>query len=306
MSSVFVVIVTYNGEKWVRKCFDSLRSGSYPVQTIVVDNGSTDTTVSILKAAYPEVMLVHSGSNLGFGQANNTGIKLALEKQADYVFLLNQDAWVENNTIAALVDCMERHTDYGIISPVHLNGQYAALDKGFEQYFRKDYPDVDTTRLIRGKAPQELYRVEFVNAAAWMMSRACLQKAGLFHPLFFHYGEDSELTNRVLYHDFKIGICTTVTICHDRYERKESEDSIMSSYKVNGLVTLMDIRRSLPAGYLKEIRNLGKPFIKALEKGKIVGGIKIAGIYFVLLSQYGAVAKARKALIEKKEGVSKS
>jgi GT2 family glycosyltransferase len=296
MSSVFVVIVTYNGEKWVRKCFDSLRSGSYPVQTIVIDNGSTDATVSLLETQYPEVTLVRSGSNLGFGQANNTGIKLALEKQADYVFLLNQDAWVENNTIASLVGCMEWHTGYGIVSPVHLNGQYSALDKGFERYIRKDYPDIDITRLIRGDAPQELYPVSFVNAAAWMMSRACLLEAGLFHPLFFHYGEDNELLNRVSYHGFKTGICTRATICHDRYEREESESSIMSAYKINGLVTLMDLRSSLLTGYLREIRNLGKPAAKAFLKGKIIKGIKIAGIYFTLLSQYKTVAKARKAL----------
>ncbi|HWV64201.1 glycosyltransferase family 2 protein, partial [Chitinophaga sp.] len=217
MKKVFVVIVTYNGAKWVHKCFDSLRSGSYPVQTIVVDNGSTDATIPLLEAGYPEVTLIRSATNLGFGQANNKAIKQALQQGADYVFLLNQDAWTEKNTIEVLIDVMERHPEYGVVSPIHLSGDYSGMDAGFAQYYKRSQP-------APGEPLKDIYPVEFVNAAAWMMSKACLEKAGLFHPVFFHYGEDSNLAQRILHYGFKIGVCPAVTICHDRHARKETDE----------------------------------------------------------------------------------
>ena len=86
MKKVFVVIVTYNGVQWIRKCLQSCQD--YPV--VVVDNQSTDATVEIIQNEFPKVHLIEESKNHGFGQANNIGISYALNKGADYVFLLNQ------------------------------------------------------------------------------------------------------------------------------------------------------------------------------------------------------------------------
>ena len=295
MKKVYVVIVTYNGEKWIDQCFGRLRSGSYPVQTIVVDNGSTDATLSLLESHYPEVTLIRSRENLGFGQANNIAIRQALQEGADYVFLLNQDAWTESNTIGVLVEAMEQHPEYGIISPVHLNGSYNAMDTGFAKYFGEEHPDIVAKWPWGGAPGKEIYPVGFVNAAAWMMSKACLEKVGLFHPVFFHYGEDLNLAQRVLHYGFKIGICTAVTICHDRHDRKATEAMFLKDYKVYGMVTLMDIRRKhLFAGYLKAWKDLGKPFLLAVLKLKWGTAWKVAGISTALLSMYPVIKEARK------------
>ena len=77
--------------KWLQNCLEAIKKSTYPVDTIVIDNGSTDSTVLFIKSNYPEVHLVESGKNLGFGQANNVGMRYALEQNADYVYLLNQD-----------------------------------------------------------------------------------------------------------------------------------------------------------------------------------------------------------------------
>jgi GT2 family glycosyltransferase len=295
MKKVYVVIVTYNGEKWVHQCFGRLRSGSYPVHMIVVDNGSTDATLSLLETHYPEVTLIRSAENLGFGQANNIGIRQALAAGADYVFLLNQDAWTEDNTIAVLVDVMEQQPAYGIVSPVHLNGSYSAMDTGFARYFSTDQPEAAARWPLGGSPGKEIYPVAFVNAAAWMMSRACLERVGLFHPIFFHYGEDSNYTQRVLHYGFKVGICTAVTVCHDRYARQESEATVIKYYKVYGMVTLMDIRRKhVLGGYLKALKDLAKPFLLAVLKLKWGNAGKIAGTYTALLGMYPEIKRARK------------
>ena len=89
---IFVIIVTYKGHQWYERCFASLCNSEYPVQTIVIDNASNDGTVEYIRKYFPEIHLIESKENLGFGRANNIGMRYALDHGCDYVFLLNQDA----------------------------------------------------------------------------------------------------------------------------------------------------------------------------------------------------------------------
>ena len=198
----------------------SLSSGSYPTQIVVIDNGSVDATVSVVKHRFPHIHLIESTRNLGFGQANNIGIKLAIERSADYVFLLNQDAWVEADTIATLVKTGDDNPGVGIISPLHFNGAGSALDKNFLEYFTQAHlKEFVGSILLQKKDIPTLIETNFVNAAAWIISVECLKKTGGFDPIFFHYGEDRNYANRALHNGFKIGIDTTTRIYHDREDR---------------------------------------------------------------------------------------
>lgn len=225
MKKVFSIIVTYNGIAWVEKCLSSLSSGSYPTQIVVIDNGSSDSTVSVIKHRFPHVHLIESKRNLGFGQANNIGIKLAIESGADYVFLLNQDAWVETDTISTLVKTVDDNPAFGIMSPLHFNGEGNALDKNFLEYFTSAHlNEFANSILLRKKSIPALIETNFVNAAAWMISTECLIKTGGFDPIFFHYGEDRNYSHRTLHNGFKIGIDTTAKIYHDRQYRAVIND----------------------------------------------------------------------------------
>lgn len=216
---IFAVVVSYNGLKWYDRCFGSLEKSDIPVSIVVVDNASTDNSIVFLKKNYPDIILIESRQNLGFARANNIGIKYALEKEADYVFLLNQDAWVETNTIAKLLKTFEINRSVGIASPIHLNGSYTNLDKGFFEYMDKEfYSDCYMKRI------KLFYEVKFVNAAAWMISKECIKKVGGFDTsLFFHYGEDNNYCQRVYFHGFRILISTQCTICHDREYRNDDD-----------------------------------------------------------------------------------
>lgn len=221
-AKVFVVIVTYNGSKWVTPCFSSLRKSSVPLQTVVIDNGSQDDTLARIAAEYPEAEIVNTGKNLGFGKANNIGMELAWQRGADYVFLLNQDAWIDPDAVEKLVDACQRHPGYGIISPMHLNGAGDGLDYGFSNYIAPNkcrglYSDIFLGRV------QDVYDVGFVNAAAWMMTRECLERVGGFSPSFFHYGEDDNYTQRLQFHKLKLGVLPTSRIYHDREQRPASK-----------------------------------------------------------------------------------
>ena len=120
---VLVIIVSYHFEPWIDRCLGSLRLSQYPVDTVVIDNGSTDRTIQRIQNDYPEVRLLPQAKNLGFGKANNIGMQIAVAEGYDIVFLLNQDAWIDSNTIGKLVALSQSHPQYGILSPVHLTGK---------------------------------------------------------------------------------------------------------------------------------------------------------------------------------------
>lgn len=80
---VNTIIVTYNGAQWIEKCLDSLHECKVKTHILIVDNASTDNTLSIIREKYPEVELIESAKNLGFGKANNIGLRKALDERAD-------------------------------------------------------------------------------------------------------------------------------------------------------------------------------------------------------------------------------
>ena len=130
-SNILVVIVTYNAMQWAERCFSSLKSSSLRPDVYVVDNGSTDGTQSYIQEHYPEVMFHQSAENLGFGKANNMGLQYALDYNYDYVYLLNQDAWVMEDTFEKLVNLSKQYPDYGILSPFQMNSDLIHIDSGF-------------------------------------------------------------------------------------------------------------------------------------------------------------------------------
>lgn len=215
MSSIYTIIVSYNGEKWIRKCLTSVSNSTIEVKIIIVDNNSKDNTVKIIEEEYPNILVLKQTKNLGFGGGNNLGIKYALDKGADYVFLLNQDAYVEADTIKNLTTISKSNLDYGILSPIHLNGEGNKLDKLFAHYTSYDYNKTFSYDAIKGKL-SKIYQVPFVNAAAWLVPKNTLEKIGGFDPLFFHYGEDDNYCQRLNYHGSKVGVVTSSFIMHDR------------------------------------------------------------------------------------------
>lgn len=211
-----VVIVTYNPKQWLDKCLSSLKNSTIDLKVIVVDNKSTDGSPGLIKNNFPEVNLIEEDENIGFGRANNIGIKKALDDGAQYVFLLNQDAWIEPNTIENLIVAQQKEPEYGIVSPMHLNGKGDALDYKFSLYIKPSNCKNLYSDIYLKKIKTTIYDVGFVNAAAWLISRDCIEKVGGFNPSFFHYGEDDNYIQRIKYHSFKLGVLPNCNIFHDR------------------------------------------------------------------------------------------
>lgn len=219
---LFVIIVTYKGQQWYDRCFGSLRESTIPVQTIVVDNASNDGTVEYIREHYPEIHLIESKENLGFGRANNIAMRYAMDHGCDYVFLLNQDAWVEKDTLENLVDIHQRHLEYGLLGPVQVNAEKTKVLNGVVKFLVN--PDNVNLRLFSDLmmgTVGEVYSVAEINAAAWLLPRTTLETVGGFDPLYLHYGEDWNYLSRVLYHQLKVGLTPHLKVVHDCKDRVE-------------------------------------------------------------------------------------
>lgn len=220
---VFAIIVTYNGIPWIERCLKSLLKTDIDLEVIVVDNASSDSTPQLIEEKFHAVRLLKQEKNLGFGRANNIGLSLALKENADYAFLLNQDAFVQPETLRNLVEVAEENKEYGVISPVHLDSEGTNLDKSFLYYIKNPGNNQFLSDFILNKEKKDIYDLKMINAAAWLLPSKTLKLVGGFHPMFFLYGEDDNYCQRVHYHGLKIGVTPNTFIIHDSKNNNHPE-----------------------------------------------------------------------------------
>ena len=201
--------------RWLEKCIGSVRSSTVPADIIAIDNGSTDGSVEWMHKHGVEV--VSNSTNLGFGAANNIGMKRALEEGYSYVYLLNQDAWLEPDTLEQLLKGFES-SRFGILSPIQNDASGRKMDRQFAKRCKK---------YIRGHKGEPVVEVPFVMAAHWMISRGCMMQTGGFSPAFPMYGEDDNYIDRARWFGWRCGVVPTAKAVHDRGDRKETPERRM-------------------------------------------------------------------------------
>ncbi len=283
---VLVVIVSYNFVPWLDKCLKREWPSENGVDIVVIDNGSTDDTVKLLKTNFPQVKVIENGKNLGFGAANNTGMEIALKEGYDGVVLLNQDAWIDKGCIKALHDAAQAHRDYAIVSPVHLDGSRLSLDKGFAVY-----TGISTIDELPG---EDIVEVPFINAAIWYISTQTLRKTGLFSPIFFFYGEDKDYANRVKFHRMKTGYVPQVFGCHDRAHRATTHEHELRDARIYWLTEYCNLNYSLPRAFALSVLAGIKKCAQSLMKGKVKDGMSYMGISWWLLRKTPQALSTRK------------
>lgn len=213
MKKVAIIIVTWNGMKWIEKCLNRIEASVYPASVFLVDNNSTDGTPDFLEKNFPKVHLVRSDKNLGFGKANNMAIQQAYSEGFDYFFLLNQDAYIHDDTITHLLNVAENN-EAAIISPIHLNGDGTQVDPYFRTFVLGQCDKYLDQSMVGGD--RTVFESEFIPAAAWFLPRKTIDDIGGFDSLFYHYGEDDNYCQRCNYHHRGIIFTTEALVNHDR------------------------------------------------------------------------------------------
>ncbi len=300
---VYSVVVTYNGVNWLNKCIGSLIDSSIKNHYIlVIDNCSKDNTVLYIKSNFPNVQIIENNENLGFGKANNIGIKKALELGADYCFLLNQDAWVEKNTIENLIVAHKTNTNFGILSPIHL------FNPGIVDHYFLNYVIGGDRKLMNdllvGDLKSQIYESKFVNAAIWLLTKECIETVGLFAPIFFHYGEDSNYVSRVKYHNLKVGVVPKAIGYHNR-SQQVVHSTLLPYQKFRYMISskllyrLLDINKSIFFQFLPYSLLVLKALLNSIKKTDLK---KFFYIIFSFLKFYKIFIYKKNRSIMKKRG----
>ena len=245
MAEVLVIIVTWNGMKWLERCIRSVESSTVPADIFIVDNGSTDGTVKWIWDNTSENVQLHvADRNLGFGAANNIGLRHAIEKGYPYVYLLNQDAYLQPHTLETMLNAFKSPwgKGFGILSPVQTDASGIGMDTNFRRHCDK----------YMKKSSASVIEVPFVMAAHWMISREALEKTGGFSPSFTQYGEDDNYIHRLHFHGLRAGIVRLAKAVHDRQSREITKEKRMKLKCVSTVVKVSDPNHFLVWRLLRE------------------------------------------------------
>ena len=196
-SNVAAVTVTLNALPWIEQCLESLRS----IETIVVDHGSTDGTLELVRNRFPEVRVIEQ-ENKGYGAGLNAGFRSASPR---YYLVINSDAWVVGDAVERLVAFADEHAGAAVVAPRLSNpdGSLQRSVRGFPtpwrlatEYFflRKLAP---RSRLLNafyagGFDHDEPREVEWVMGSAFLVRREACDAVGLFDESFFLFSEETD------------------------------------------------------------------------------------------------------------------
>lgn len=260
MTSVFIVILNWNGKENSIQCLESigkLQISNFKLQTIVVDNASIDGSVQAIKQysqkfarelasnSY-ELRVIKNASNLGFAAGNNIGIRRALKDGADFVLILNNDTIVEESLITDLLKVAHDYKDAGVISPK------IYFAPGFE-FHKERYQDKDLGKVIwyaggkidwsnvygshkgvdevdRGQY-EKIEETDFTTGAAMFLRREAIKDAGMFDEKYFMYLEDADLSMRMKKHGWKVLYAPPAHLWH-KVARSSAIGSELNDYYI--------------------------------------------------------------------------
>ena len=199
---ISIVILNWNDRKHMEICLDSLLNctKSRTIETIVVDNGSTDGSPEMVAEKYPYVKLIRNHENIGFPKGNNTGIRASTGK---YVFVLNSDIKVLGNCVDTLIDYLEANPDIGMIGPKILNAdmslqsscrRFPTLWNNFcsasglaKLFSRSRFFSGEHMLYFKGDRTID---VDVLVGCFWLVRRKAINAFGLLDEGFFIYAED--------------------------------------------------------------------------------------------------------------------
>ena len=206
-----VVIVNYNVEYFLDQCLSSVMKAMDGIEgeVFVVDNDSIDGSNQMVREKYPEVTLIANKKNVGFSVANNQAI---VESKGDYVLLLNPDTVVEHDTFSKVIDFMDNNPDAGALGVKMLDGAGNFLPES-----KRGLPTPSTAfykmsglssifprskrfaRYHMGHlSNDETHKIEILPGAFMLLRKEALDKVGLLDETFFMYGEDIDLSYRII------------------------------------------------------------------------------------------------------------
>ncbi|WP_316832387.1 glycosyltransferase family 2 protein [Pedobacter aquatilis] len=225
---ISIIIVNYNTKDLLKNCIDSIYTHTHGVEfeIIVVDNASSDGSQEYIKNNFSDIVLICSDNNLGFGRANNLGVKYA---KGEFLFLLNSDTLLVENSIEKLLSFFIKHQhklNIGVVGTIlvdeHLkNNGFGSDFPTCAKEHKKNLLTVPFLKHFVKNSPERVYdfgneyfEIDYVIGADMLLKKSLFEEMGGFSAEFFMYFEESDLQKRISklgYHQY---IFTKTKIIH--------------------------------------------------------------------------------------------
>lgn len=300
-----IVIVNYNVKYFLEQCLRSVRESvkGIDAEIFVVDNASQDDSLEMLRSKFPEVILIANKENLGFSKANNQALRRASGK---YKLLLNPDTVVQEDTFRTCIRFMEEHPDCGGLGVKMLDGKGNFLPeskRGLPTPWVSFYKIFGLSTLFPKSArfaryhmghldKDQNHEIEILAGAFMLMRKEALDKVGLLDEDYFMYGEDIDLSYRIVQGGYKNFYLADTSIIHYKGEstKKGSLNYVYIFYKAmvifarkhfsGSYASLFNVMITL-AIYLRAGISVIKRITSALALPILDAGIMLTGLHYI-------------------------
>lgn len=217
MKKVYIIVLNWNGFEDTLECLKSIHCLSYQnYNIVVVDNGSEDDSVSKIKNIFNNIIIIENRKNIGYAGGNNVGIKYALDNNADYIWILNNDTTVDKHALTAMVDLANEDPTIGMVGSKILNynkkgiiefvGGRLSLCDGKTLHI--GYNEKDTGQY------DELTCTDYITGASLLVSASVIKDVGLMAEDYFLYYEETDWCVRARNRGYKLTISPKSIVYH--------------------------------------------------------------------------------------------
>ena len=279
--TVTVVILNWNGWRNTVACVAALLLQDYPaLEIVVVDNGSTDGSESYVRAAFPQITVLQSGSNRGYAGGNNVGLRYALERESAYICLLNNDVSVPSTTVGSLVKVLETSPRLAAVGPtmyfedgIHTWFAGSAIDRrsGKTQH-RHSVPTL---------SPQQAYLpVPFLPGACFLVRADVVRTVGFLPEDYFLYYEDVDWSLAIRRAGWELGWVPSLSIIHLSEQSTRHHGATIPYYYTRNFYLFLrrnpEVAHSIPVARRMHVVSSAYRVARALLRGNVVAPSAVA------------------------------
>lgn len=222
-----IIIVNYNVSNELKQCLLSVENSLQHIdsEVFVVDNNSSDDSCEMVRQNFPFVKLIENKENVGFAKANNQAIQQSI---GEYILLLNPDTIVEPDSFSKMISFADAHQNMGGLGVKMVDGKGKFLPESkrgvptpFVAFCKmsglyKLFPKSDTFNhyYLGALSNDEIHEIEILAGACMLLRKSVLDEVGLLDETYFLYGEDVDISYRILLQGFKNYYLPTTQIVH--------------------------------------------------------------------------------------------
>jgi len=278
---VIIIILNWNSYSETINLLALLLQQTYKnFETIIIDNHSTDESVEKLRPYTRSITFIRNKKNLGYAGGNNIGIDIAIDKQADYVWILNPDIRPTTETLSILIETMEQDISIAAIGPricyrdktntIYSDGGFIIPEKGFLVIHKNHNKNINEI------SENEITEVDYVNGSAILIRVKTLQDIGKFREDFFLYYEETEWCLRAKRHGWHIVNNNDAVVYH-----KSSTKGILYHYFMarNRILLAKILRQYRIRAFEVELRYLLRFLKKPIYHNLLNFAARLIGFY---------------------------